>query len=210
MKRLACCFLILYLFAGCNKNKDQAVVYSVALSDKALAYVKLQQGRYFIYKDSTTGQQDSVVVTASLLETVFVPEYHGSWVIVPAHNLERFSLTLSRISAGGASSLWFQGAAEPFFNIPFASSDTAAVDMREPDNTPVFYMSHSSQPSLSMTVEGRNYSNVVVTANESIGDINHPFYKKTIYYWASGTGIIKRTLVTTGGTTTTYTLLRNN
>lgn len=71
-------------------------------------------------------------------------------------------------------------------------------------------MTDADQPNLTITVEGKIYNNVVVTINENGLDISNPAYQKTVYYWANGVGIIKRTTITTGGVAKTYTLLRNN
>jgi hypothetical protein len=214
MKYTPSCFfpiiLLLFVFSGCKKDdSSEKAKFSLKFSDKALQYVKLTEGKYLIYKDSATSLLDSVIVTTSRLKTTFVPSYESNSIIVPDHNEDEFDLVLTKF-VGSTQTAWFTGHVYPPFVFPFASTDTAAVDMREPDNGPVFFATESTQSNQTMIVEGRTFNNVLVRANDFGRSVNDPNYKKTIYYWAKGVGIIKRSLITSGGATKTYTLLRNN
>ena len=62
----------------------------------------------------------------------------------------------------------------------------------------------------SMTIEGKNYSNVIMGSSEYLSDINDPEYEKRTFYWAKGIGIVKRQIITTGGAVKTQLLLRYN
>lgn len=200
------------LFESCKKKSDDDVSYSLKFSPHSLEYVKLTKDKYFIYKDSATSLLDSVIITTSKLETSLDQKYDINFVSIPANYHEGYNLILTKYTATSHAE-WFSANAvlsmsgQPY---PFASSDTCAVDLREPDNTIVFFLSESSQPNLTMTVEGKTYNNVVVTYNDFGGTIADSYYKNTVYYWAKGTGIIKSRVITTGGAIKTYTLLRNN
>jgi len=207
-------FIVLFLGTAvaiqlsCKKSKDpEPVRISLAFSDKALEYVKLTEGKYFIYKNSVNANQDSVVVTESYLNTVLTPETPGSGILFPAYYHERFRLKLSKFT-GTTSSEWLYGIADIPFS--FFSSDTAALQLQETIGSSLFYFLHSDLPNLNIVVEGKTYSNVVLTSWDNGWDISNPLYKKTLTYWAKGTGIIKREVITTGGANLTYSLLRNN
>ena len=193
---------------SCKKSSDsEPPVISLSFSDKALEYVKLTEGKYFIYKNSVNAILDSVVVTESFLNSILTPKTPGSMIIIPAYYHERFRLKLSKFN-GTTSTEWLYGIAD----IPFSyfSSDTAALQLQEADNSSLFYLSHSDQPALNIVVEGRSYLNVLLAVWENGLDISNQLYKKTLTYWAKGTGIIKREIISTGGTNITYSLIRNN
>ena len=195
---------------GCKKEETEyEKVYSSTFSRKALAYVKLTEGKYLIYKDSATQLLDSVIVTTSKLEFIFFPKTSGGLIgSFPPHQEQNFSLVLSKSDSNGES-IWFSGyASTP--NIYLQNSiDTFQLDLHEPDYTTVFSLTNSDNPQYSVVIEGKNYNNVVVTASSNGLEINDPAYKSAIYYWAKDIGIIKRT-VNVVGTIKTYTLLRNN
>lgn len=204
----------LLLLLNCKKqNGPDAVVQNVSFSRHALEYVNLVPGKYLIYKDSASTLTDSVVVTKSLLENKYHAE-NTSGFNVPAYNGEEFSLTLSTKTSTGASSLWFQGSASvPFNSYPFISSDTALLYLAGSESniiSRVFSQNHSYHSTETTIIEGKTYNGVVTDINDSGLDINNPNYRKTIYSWAKGVGIIKRTIITTGGAIKTYALLRNN
>lgn len=202
--------ILIAFSAGCKKEKiENGKVPSYTFSNKALAYVKLNEGKYLIYKDSATQLLDSVIVSTSKLETIFIPKISGGlFGSLPAHYEQKFSLVLLKYN-GNSESIWFSGNAFTPATYLQTSIDTLAVDLREPDYTTVFTLTNSDKPEFSTTIEGKNYNNVVVTASSNGLEINDPAYKSIIYYWAKEIGIIKRS-VNVGGTIKTYTLLRNN
>ena len=202
-----------FFLLSCKKEKtSSAPVIHIQFTRNALDYVNIQQGKYFIYKDSATALADSVVATTSLLEKIFVPEYRGNFIIFPAHNIERLTIRLDIKSANGGSFQWFYGTAETTANFPIAS-DTAYIYLSGGESnvmSEVFLRYHYQSSTETMAVEGVTYNNVVTDVNDSGLPVNSPNYRKTIYYWAKGVGIIKRTVITTGGVAKTYTLLRHN
>lgn len=200
---------------GCKKEKDITQTNNhLSFSRNALDYINLNQGKYFIYKDSATLNTDSVIVTKSNLENIFYPENTANFFTTPAHYAERFSLTLTKFTnIIGNTTLWLNASAEAVTFPLYYNSDTADVYLSGSETTsssPVFFQSHTIQNALTVTVEGKTYANVTVTVFDCGLAINNSSYRFTIYYWAKGVGIIKRTLVTTGGIAKTATLLRNN
>ncbi len=198
---------------GCKKEKaENKNTYQVSFSRYVLDYVKLTLGKYLIYKDSATSVTDSVVVTGSILENIHYPATNGNWVNTPEYYGERFTLTLTKIATTGSSSLWFSGTAIAG-KFPVYSSDTSEVSLFGGEGNiigQVFFQTNSQRSNEMVTIEGKIYNNIVITIHDSGLDINNPNYRKTIYYWARGVGIIKRTIITTSGTAKTFTLLRNN
>ncbi len=205
-------------FQGCKKA--EVTVHQpdqFSFSRHALEYVHLPLGKYLIYKDSASAQLDSVVVTTSNLENLYVPSYGGSpsalWLdFNPAYNHEVFYLTLSKYN-GNQSSNWFIGNGDAYrsgffgYGIP---GDTIAVDLRNQDGFSVFYSFNSEYSNLSMNIEGKIYSNIIVTYSYTyLLNPSDPGYHAFVTYWAKPVGIIKRT-IRDANSIKTYTLLRNN
>ncbi len=146
------------------------------------------------------------MVTESILKSAYYAGT-GEFLDIPFY-YETFNLKLSKFS-GMSQSEWFSGSASssPGYDL---INLTTSVNLLESDNTLAFYMKSTDQPNLTITIEGKTYNNVVVTNYFNGASIDNAYYKKTIYYWAKGVGIIKRTTITMGGAVKTYTLLRNN
>ena len=215
-------FLLLFgilaiLFQSCEKIRPDVEVkttsYSLRFSRKALDYVKLTERKYLIYKDSASAHLDSVVVTKSLLENKYNPEEFNWYAWYSAYYHENFSLMLTKFT-GGVGSEWFNGEAKLWISDPPYSTDNAPVNLITLDkfnNTySTFYLGENDPTNYSVSIEGRTYNNVVITIYDRGLDINHPDYLKETYYWAKEIGIIKREIITTGGTVKTARLLRNN
>lgn len=203
------------LFQSCVKvhvtDGSPDETYHLSFSRHALDYVRLTAGKYFIYKDSVSSLNDSVVVTESKLESIFVPKVkltfdYTTWDETPAHYYEKYSLVLTKF-AGNTAAVWFSGEAETAFDKPYRSSDTAAVDFygTYPYSLKAFQLSETSPPGNSITVEGRTYNDVIITTVATTG-----YYDKFVYYWAYGVGLIKWQNFLQGNPTKTFTLLRNN
>ena len=209
--------LIFFVFQSCKKNEPgtDPALYSLKFSRKALDYVNLTIGKFFIYRDSATSLLDSVIVTNSTLEDKYnsstTPIYGGFY---PAFNHENFSLILTKYVGSISQSEWFNGEAKLWLQLPASSTDTAAVNLGTKDqyaNTyTTFNLGENDQPNYSVIVEGITYNNVVRTIYDRGLDINHPDYLKEAYYWAKGIGIIKRETIVTGGSVKTSLLLRYN
>jgi hypothetical protein len=122
--------------------------------------------------------------------------------------------------SGAQDSAWFEGEASAYNDFGIYSIDNAELNLQEVyrgDSTtdyrrsPAFdYWEPYSGDLVTMTVEGTNYQNVLVFDNGFEGDINNPYYRKATYYWAKGVGIIKRTIITTGGLVRTSTLVSSD
>jgi hypothetical protein len=195
-------FLTAFIY-GCKKADEQPAI-KWRIDPEALKYIKLNVGQYFIYKDSATGREDSVVVTKS--ETHMEPyaySYYNldnRWV---TENVQRegFELELT-LKTSNTSTKWLWG---KVLVSRLAYDNLQFDDMI--DNTGSMFFSPLSPPSCSctgtlpsMTVEGKTYQSVVFQLN---GDHWRD------YYWAPNVGLIKRTR-TDGGITYTATLLRHN
>ena len=211
-----------FFFQGCKKM-EVAVPKTdqFSFSRHALEYVQLPLGKYLIYKDSASGQLDSVVVTTSNLENLYVPSYGGSpsalWLdFYSAYYHDVFHLILSKY-IGNQSSNWFIGNGDAHYDHGgnlFASygtpGDTLAVDLRNQDGFDVFYSFNSEYSNLSMNIEGKTYSNIIVTYSGTYFlNPSDPGYQVFVTYWAKPVGIIKRTM-RNANSIKTYTLLRNN
>ena len=201
---------------GCKKHSyDNKVAASVQLklSTEGLAYVQPGLGKYFIYRDSTSGKLDSVTVTKSEVVNTLVSPGSGSGIFsFPASYAEIFSLTLTKFDAG-IRTTWeidFTGSANvssivSLDNLPVEVSDTSGVLAFA---YPVCNCDASSAfPDL--TVEGKSYNNVIRTIADNGADPSGPDYRRTVTYWSKGVGIIKR-IKTIGPDTKTYFLIRNN
>ncbi|MEO8769078.1 MAG: hypothetical protein ABI402_03305 [Ferruginibacter sp.] len=194
------------LCQGCKKDKD-VCVDQWSLSDNALSYIKMEQGKYLVYKDSATTQEDSVIVTKSDLYNTFVPG-NNSLIDYPNHNYESYDLQLTKFDGSGQT-LWLAGKADANKGY-YSSIDTVYVFMvDEIDHFAIFQGSESSHSNLSMIVEGKNYDNVVEYIGTNGYDSTDPAFRKSICYWAKLRGLIKRTTIS-GSSIKTYTLLRNN
>lgn len=206
------------LFISCKKTVDEpAQKILINFSNEALAYVQMPANKYYIYKDSATGETDSVIVTKSTLETNLMPSqtYNilglvGQW---PAYNYQTFTLLLSKVT-GSTSSDWFYGFADAHISTYIgASTNFANVRLIEKSRSVTvidswyFLTAQSKKISPTITLEGKDYSDVV-QFTDSIGQPSNQNYLAYTYYWAKGLGIIKRS-ITTGNSTQTWTLVRN-
>jgi hypothetical protein len=197
---------------SCKKNSHGEQEVIINLDKKGLEYINLQTGKYFIYKDSASGESDSVVVTKSSLESNHNPGRSGSNIFdnVPPYTYQSFNLVLTRLKPLPATE-WFYG----ITLVPalIYNTDSSFIIFNERDNSsafayPLYYTNGSAIAK--MTVEGKTYSDIIEFIYDNNYVVSDPLYKKTIYYWAKNTGIIKRVTISTGGASKVYTLLRSN
>ena len=205
------------LFISCKKTVDEpAKKIQINFSKEALAYVQMPVNKYYIYKDSASGKIDSVVVTKSTLETNLMPSqtYNILGLVGqrPAYHYQTFTLLLTKVT-GSISTEWFYGNADAGYSAYIgASTDLAGVWLIERNRRVVvfdsrsFLIEHSKIIIPTITLEGKDYSDVVQFTN-SIGQPSNQNYIADTYYWAKGLGIIKRS-ITTGNTTQTWTLVK--
>jgi hypothetical protein len=119
--------LIVFLFISCKKENTPPPP-EINFAAEGLAYVQLPLNKYFIYKDSATGMQDSVVVTESKLERNFNSQYS-----VPFYQ-QVFTITLTK-NNGATQNDWFYAIAkaENFGIFSAASTNSASLALRERD-----------------------------------------------------------------------------
>jgi len=196
--------LIFFLFCLISCSKADKANDVRKLNATGLGYIQLRPNQYFIYKDSATGRQDSVIVTESSLTTESYTENNsnGSY----SGTREVFSLTLTRKGAGG-DSIWLKGQArgEAYLNRTMLEDISGTLIFLYPALclcTDIYELSFFS-------VEGKTYSNVVVLEDA----ISFGYFKT--FYWAPSVGVIKmivRTANGVGGINTiwSYSLVRNN
>jgi hypothetical protein len=209
--------LVLLSFCGCKKDArpklgDPAFIQ---FYPEALAYVQLPINGYFIYKDSASGELDSVVVTQSDLKKEYQPEVTGQdlfgSLINPAYYYQSFTLLLTSYSQPSPKD-WFFGVAINVFPLIVydQNSDSAFLSLIEMDRStkstknPVFAYPldtiNSDQEILSeipsIQIEGKPYSKVEFYSNANTWDSTSADYIRSTYYWAKGVGIIKREIKT--------------
>jgi len=176
-------------------------------SKEGLKYIQIPLNRYFIYKDSASGNLDSVVVTQSLLQQVHVPAYNSGipfdFNSHPGYYYERFDITLSQF-AGNTAVDWLKAKTAVYGNIYLRTNDDNApitLQLIDSPYSSVFAYLPPTQPVSSITLEGKVYNDIIIFTNPNNG-------KPFVYYWGKNVGIIKRQ-VTIGSAMRTSTLLRH-
>ncbi len=211
------------LFASCKKSVDEpAQSMHFNFSKEALAYVQMPANKNYIYKDSATGEMDSILVNKSTLENNLMPSstYNilGFPSTFPAYYFQTFTLLLTKIN-GSKSLDWFYGIANANIgNYIGGSNDSAGVLLLERDrslNADKGYVFNSFpvQGGVKMiipnlTIEGKEYIDVVRFTSTNGLTPSANGYRAVIYYWAKGIGLIKRSISSTNSTKT-WTLVKN-
>ena len=206
------------LIASCKKDNagSQIAQYELKFSTEALAYVQLPLYKYFIYKDSATASLDSVIVTQSNLERIFVPTPYCTLLCPPAYFYQRFTLTLTKYN-GATPQDWFYGIANNSHFWVTNSDAATALYLVEKDqgghvfDYPIFVSSNSYGGVTiipSIIIESKTYLNAVVFTSSTSLDTSQSYYRKISHYWVKGIGIIKRE-IRTSNTVKTDLLVRN-
>ena len=205
--------VVIFQLASCKKDKNEtAAPINIKFSQEAFEYVQLQLNRSFIYKDSASGRIDSVVVTESALRDIFVPRYDcknaGAFSFCtpnPDYTYQRFTLKLINFNSfnNPSNQIWFADSAISYIygsagGFYIAPTDTAYLNLGGSFWYPYKYSQSPSQTNVlaSFDVEGKTYTNVLQFISSTTTNVTDPYYKKTIYYWAKGIGIIKREIRT--------------
>ena len=187
--------IILLLFNacfGCKKNPIPPL--SNPLSTDALAYIKFDVGKYFIYRDSVTNQIDSVVVTQSELQ----PDNFVSNGIT--YNNQQYSLIWMEYSPYLKE--WLSGTAPGNLN--------GRVQLIANDDPNHYLFQDVTTIIPTMVVEGKTYNNVLLTTSSyGSNGVSAGFTTTSANYWVKGVGLIKRS-ETNNAVTKTWTLLRSN
>jgi hypothetical protein len=218
--------LLLLCFCGCKKDaRHKPDPAYIQFYPEALDYVQLPINKYFIYKDSASGELDSVVVTQSDLIKEYQPEATGNMlgpITIAAYYYQTFSLLLTSYSHTSQKDWFFGVAKSTLTGIPYyQNSSTAALSlleisrMTETGINYVFFFPldtiNSEQEILSVVpsiaIEGKQYAKVEFYSNSNTWDSTSADYVRSTYYWAKGIGIIKRE-IKTNNSVKTETLVR--
>jgi len=185
-KNIFCILAITILFISCEKSAE---VPTYNFSKESLTYAQIPLNKYFIYKDSVSGDTDSVIATRSTMGKVPISVHPNSiWPV--SHYCQKFTLMLSNRST---SIIWFYGDA-----VAYANENDVYMFGNPSGNQKVL-------PKI--TIEGKDYSDVVQVKGGNNLSPSSPSYGASTFYWAKGIGIIKRT-ETKDSSTQTWTLLR--
>ncbi len=204
---------------SCQKILDKPGPNQISFAGEAMDYAQLPLNRYFIYKDSATGDFDSVGVTQSDLSNIDNPAYPGTGLLdppTPAYNHQKFKLTLTKLN--GSPAIWFQGVADAYnSNLYYASTSLSILtfygndNIISPNEVNGYGFSYPT-PSFDTVLNfpnfkvGNNiYNNVLGFISASAQDgFTQPWDFNSTYYWAKGVGIVQRTVRTIYGTTTSF------
>ncbi|GEO11085.1 hypothetical protein [Segetibacter aerophilus] len=199
--KLVVVVLTVIIFAGCEKSSTSSVEEARQSFDReGLKFIQIPIGKYFIYKDSATGNEDSVIVTKSNLEQVDVAAYYcgpSCFGNHPAYHYERFSLTLT---SGRDQTTWLNATTGDLIG-NFITSDRSAISLRDYKNILLFSYPGTSTILPSMAIEGKTYNEVNVSTANFSGTASTT-------YWAKNIGLIKWQFKM-GSTVTTFLLLRH-
>ena len=199
---------------GLNFTGFTITFNSSTFDSNAIKIIKLPVGRYFIYKDQTSGFTDSVLVTQSLDSFGFQSVGPGYPV---SYFYSIFKLTLTSFS-GATPHTWFNGTTASDFP-PYSGTTTISVVdsnfqlSNEQLHLSAFWyplqsaglMQYTFYPS--MTVEGNNYSSIHQFSVTNGLLPSDPNFKQTLFFWVKEIGIIKR-VITTGTYSETALLMR--
>lgn len=216
MKKLICQSLVtclaIVLFISCKKESTSKTTEEFVqhFSKEGLEYLQLNPGMYLIYKDSATGNTDSVIVAASLLETASSPAVTGPGYYRPATSWEVFTLILMEVNN---STSWFYGRADGNFPLPIYNSNNEANIILVSDAGFEAFLFYKEKPPEffegNITIEGINYTEVIKITGQNLFEETDPRFIKQTFYWAKGIGIIKWQK-TRGTEKQTYTLIRHS
>lgn len=212
-----CITITVFILVACKKDKPDVIntpAPTIKLNTAALDFVQLPVGRYFIYKDSATGFIDSVRVTQSIFETFLHKGRTGTncgWLCFDpgeaAFNFEKYSLTL-----GSTSQEWFKGIAStdnyyPSYYFNLLGNPAVVIDTNFNLADAFWYPLQSSGINLytflpSLTIEGNIYTEVHQFVYNNGLPASNAYYKRTVFYWVKGIGIIKKEIRTYNSITT--------
>lgn len=212
---------ITFLFISCKKNDFKGLNFPVFsgitlnvinFDTNALSFIILPANRYFIYKDSSNGITDSVVVKQTNVESVLQQSVQNP--PTPVFFYSKYTLILEKIS-GATNQIWYKGIArcDSQYTAAPVSIDSNFVLSNEQTNLPAFWYPFKSSGTMQytlipiLTIENSTYTTVhkfSATNGLQFSDIN---YQATIYYWVKGTGIIKKEIIS-NNSVKTYLLIR--
>lgn len=218
MKTINIIFSIVFIFIlSCEKEEIPPELENVTLNKDAVTFLKVTPGKYLIYKDSTTSETDSIIITKCEFNKLYQSEIISNNIFIPstpAHYYEHFELIYTKKTDANESSIWFKGIANanysffaPLSNIPLNLVDY--IDTFELYSGS-FYYDENTILIPNMTIEGIIYENILVHKTFNGLEIDNPYYLKTEYYWAKGIGIIQQSIERSNGVRQTFYLIRHN
>lgn len=216
MKKTACFIAIALLLCLSCKKEAEPVIPQNNFIKEAFDYVQLSTNDYFIYRDSATGDTDSVIVTNSELERILSPKRESTQLFdpgQPAYYYQTFTLLLSKVNGTGTEDWLYAIASSASFSYA-GSGATESADLkllernrsRNEDRLYIFNypltqaFTFTQVSPLSLTIEGTNYPEVIRFSGNNGLTPSSPnyqqYYQASAYYWVKGIGIIKRELIT--------------
>jgi hypothetical protein len=219
-------FLMLCIIS-CKKESIKPEIIHMYFGEHALDYIQINSNKYFIYKDSATGDLDSVIVIKSSLDTIYVSAVpvQGWSGGESAYYYQSYTLQLREYDpVGHINTDWFYGNASSnnafaFCNCAFAiPTDSSNVYFSEnnPHTTVNLGITFSYPLALenglvisALTIENNNYNDAVEFISDNAGIHPPPDsqYFSVLCIWAKGVGIIKRS-ISNATSTQTWTLVK--
>jgi hypothetical protein len=212
MKTMRSAIAVFFILASCSKNAQapqQPAIAQTYFSQQALAWADIPVNRYFIYKDSGSGQEDSVFCSTSNISEKLMPAIGSSGFsgANPAYYYQEYDLELRTKGTGPD---WFSGTdysgapvGDPPYNsswIYFCGSDNYTDGVI--CGIGFTFSSDSSNYLPNINIGGKTYTDVVFTdcTDGASYDTAQSWYFSNRYYWAKGIGVIKRSVRTSTGT----------
>ena len=200
-------FVIIILFGSCAKKETNQLAH-IDFSKDAVDWAYIPQNRYFFYKDSAIGEEDSVVCFSSEIVDKYQPAINGggqcSYFYDQVYQLE--------LRIDGLVPDWFYGTAyagSP--NGPCRDFNGSWINFFGNDNYCSFgtigqfgfaFRADSANYYRNFVINGKLYNDVLITdcTDGGPGDTAQSWYFANRYYWAKGIGIVKRSVKTSYGT----------
>ncbi len=180
MKLLIFLLINLIFLQSCRKESRSLAYYR--LEDTALELIRLNQGSYYIYRDSATSQLDSVIVSESRLELKKLYSMPSQDI----YHADYLKLALKKVNASGVSNDWLSAETTPGYEFYLFSGYPVSGQL-------LFFFPFWSRQNIYelkpvATIEGTNYTNV------------HCFTQPhgSTCWWVKGIGIIKLSYYTSG------------
>jgi hypothetical protein len=228
-------FLMLFL-VSCKKDSIKPEISHLYFGEHALDYIQVNSNKYFIYKDSATGDLDSVLVTESSLDTNYVsavPAGPGWSLGSSAYYFQSYTLKLTGYnSTRHIIADWFYGNASSNTAISYCNCNAVTVGTVgfpfPTDSSNVYFSENNPHTTVNLgiafsypfalengleipaiTIEKNEYNDVVEFISDDSN--SHPppdsQYFSVLNIWAKGVGIIKRS-ITNATSTQTWTLVK--
>lgn len=206
--------LLLAAATACTKNTEEQRLTEYIIPKEAADYLVMPNKGFFIYRDSATGQLDSVVVEDCSIVKGYQPQ-HTVWSgsplfgyekTIPAYHYEYYTLKLwnhtrnTLWQIADSDDDWYETGPTTAGSISVMVSGRATLEDGFIWGGTIFYYPPSpgmSDYKQTYSVEGKTYRDVLLAKRDG-----------ELFYWAKGVGIIKRVIKRQYGKTYTSTLVR--